>query len=58
MEEWQLIKLIKRRYLGDSEVREKWEELQDTRQEKVVRLDVVWLEGNKVKVHKSVLGQP
>ena len=57
MEEWQLIKLIKRRYLGDSEVREKWEELQDTRQEKVVRLDVVWLEGNKVKVHKSVLGQ-
>ena len=34
-----------------------WEELQDPRQEEIVRLDVVWLECDKVKAHESVLGE-
>ena len=36
---------------------QKWEELQDTSQEEIVRLDVVWLERDKVEAHQSVLGE-
>ena len=42
-------------YLGDCEVCQKWEELEDTSQKEIVRLDVVWLECDKVEAHKSVL---
>ena len=34
-----------------------WEELQDPGQEEVLRLDVVGIESDKVKVRQSVLGQ-
>ena len=44
-------------YFGYCEVCQKWEELQDPRQEVVVRLDVVGGEGHKVKVCQCVLGQ-
>ena len=44
-------------YFGYREVCQKWEELQDPRQEVVVRLDVVGGEGHKVKVCQRVLGQ-